>query len=124
MTTTNEIPPLPSDGEIFTQSTEKIIQQPLNNRPIIGILSQELSRSLIEAFPNGTYNSYISASYVKYIESAGAQVVPVLINQTTDYYEMLFASLNGILIPGGAASIYDSGKRKRQCRGKMVEYTI
>ena len=38
-----------------------------NNRPIIGILSQEY-------FPSPSH-SYIAASYVKYLESAGARVV-------------------------------------------------
>ena len=51
----------------------------MNSRPIVGILAQELSYSLMEIFANKT--SYIGAAYVKYIEAAGARVVPVLINQ-------------------------------------------
>jgi hypothetical protein len=53
----------------------------LNFRPIIGILAQELSSSLQNAFQGQNFTSYIGAAYVKYIESAGARVVPVLINQ-------------------------------------------
>jgi hypothetical protein len=41
-----------------------------------GILSQELSEYMQEKFP-GNYTSYIAASYVKYIEGAGARVVPI-----------------------------------------------
>ena len=81
----------------------------LNYRPIIGILAQELSRSLEEWYGDN-YTSYIGAAYVKYIEAAGARVVPVLINQTNEYYEMIFNSTNGLLIPGGAVSLSDSGK--------------
>jgi len=81
----------------------------LNSRPIIGILAQELSRSLSEAYQAYNYTSYIGAAYVKYVESAGARVVPVLINQDDEYYEMIFNSTNGLLIPGGAVSLTESG---------------
>ena len=82
----------------------------LNERPIIGILAQELPGSL-EEFYNGTnFTSYIGAAYVKYIEAAGARVVPILINQDDEYYKLMFNSTNGLLIPGGAVSLTDSGK--------------
>ncbi|TSL34540.1 Gamma-glutamyl hydrolase [Bagarius yarrelli] len=45
--------------------------------------------------PSPGKNSYIAASYVKYLESAGARVVPVI-----------------ILFPGGGASIFSSGYAK------------
>lgn len=79
-------------------STKEIV---LNNRPIIGeyysiffsfflivsnlflsifyfkgILSQEISYRLNRT-TEGRYKSYIAASYVKFIESAGARVVPI-----------------------------------------------
>ena len=41
-----------------------------NNRPIIGVLSQEEWKN-----NQSTGNSYIAASYVKFLESAGARVV-------------------------------------------------
>ena len=80
----------------------------INYRPIVGILAQELSSSL-EPWYGENYTSYIGAAYVKYIEQAGARVVPVLINQTDEYYDTIFKSTNGLLIPGGAVSIVDSG---------------
>ena len=52
---------------------------------------------------------YVAASYVKFLESAGARVVPVLSNLTRSDYEGLFHSLNGLLLPGGAVSLSDSG---------------
>ena len=58
---------------------------------------------------NSNYTSYIAASYVKFVESGGARVVPILINQPDDYYGMMFASTNGLLIPGGAQDFDDSG---------------
>jgi hypothetical protein len=47
-----------------------------NNEPIVGILSQEISYSLNQKYPD-QYKSYIAASYVKFVESAGARVVPI-----------------------------------------------
>lgn len=53
---------------------------------------------------------FFDFSYVKFVESAGARVVPILINQTDEYYERMFNYTNGILWPGGAVSIQDSGE--------------
>lgn len=46
-------------------------------------------------------SSYISASYVKYIEDGGGRVVPVLPGESDEYYVKLCNSINGILIQGG-----------------------
>ncbi|CAL8313256.1 unnamed protein product [Merluccius merluccius] len=73
-----------------------------NDRPIIGILAQE-------SYSPPNTGSYIAASYVKYLESAGARVVPVRINQTLDQYVYLFRALNGVLFPGGGADLVTSG---------------
>ncbi|XP_068566337.1 gamma-glutamyl hydrolase-like [Cebidichthys violaceus] len=77
-----------------------------NNRPVIGILAQEV-RS-----PEPNQTAYIAASYVKFLESAGARVVPVMINQTPEEYKKLFNSINGILYPGGSANITSSGYQR------------
>ncbi|XP_039629172.1 zgc:171566 [Polypterus senegalus] len=76
----------------------------LNNRPIIGILAQE--NRLRDPQPQGT--SYIAASYVKYLEAAGARVVPIRINLTDAEYEKLFYSINGLLLPGGEVDLETS----------------
>merc|ERR1711874_949634 len=44
-------------------------------------------------------------SYVKFLESGGARVVPILNNQTDAYYEKMVSSLNGVIFPGGSTSI-------------------
>ncbi|XP_042366323.1 gamma-glutamyl hydrolase [Plectropomus leopardus] len=77
-----------------------------NDRPIIGVLAQEVK------YPKGNETSYIAASYVKTLESAGARVVPVMINQPPEYYTKLFNSINGIFYPGGSASITSSGYQR------------
>uniref|UniRef100_A0A0P4WHR4 folate gamma-glutamyl hydrolase n=1 Tax=Scylla olivacea TaxID=85551 RepID=A0A0P4WHR4_SCYOL len=94
-------------GKGLTRPTE-VEEEHLNLRPIIGILSQELSRSMDNALQPHNYSSYIAASYVKFYESAGARVVPVMINQEDDYYRNIASSVNGMVFPGGSASITNS----------------
>ncbi|XP_051757273.1 gamma-glutamyl hydrolase [Ctenopharyngodon idella] len=77
-----------------------------NDRPIIGVLAQDVF------LPQPHRNSYIAASYVKFQESAGARVVPLMINKTDDEYTRLFKSINGVLFPGGGASLKSSGYSK------------
>ncbi|XP_055074035.2 gamma-glutamyl hydrolase isoform X2 [Misgurnus anguillicaudatus] len=78
----------------------------LNYRPIIGILAQENW----EGDPNAQGSSYIQASFVKHLESAGARVVPIHINQTKEEYVKLFNSINGLSLPGGNVNM-----EKSQC---------
>jgi len=85
----------------------------LNNRPIIGVLSQEISKTIEDLAPEGTY---IAASYVKWVEAAGARVVPIVAGSSQNLTQ-LFGSINGLLIPGGAASIADS---KYERSGKEI----
>ncbi|CAH3137898.1 unnamed protein product [Pocillopora meandrina] len=73
------------------------------DRPIIGILAQNTD-GYVQTFGP----TYIVASYIKYIESAGGRVVPIRNNLTEDQLEDLFKSINGVLFPGGGADIYDS----------------
>jgi hypothetical protein len=44
--------------------------------PVIGIYTQELPFS-VKAQIDGDYTTYISTAYIKYIQMAGAQVVPI-----------------------------------------------
>merc|ERR1719495_402752 len=102
---------LKDEVDVLTQSPH--FEPPIqNSRPIVAVLSQELSRSLKAAYGEYNYSSYIGAAYVKYVEMAGARVVPVLINQPDEYYQKIFNKTNGLLIPGGAASILDSGYQR------------
>ena len=85
-----------------------------NDRPIIGILSQKYYGNY------GRYkytHSYIAASYVKWIESAGGRVVPILLDQDKNYYRDLMGSINGVLFPGGGQNLSDSGYTRT---GKII----
>jgi gamma-glutamyl hydrolase len=71
-----------------------------NLRPIVGIM----------AYPSGLSEKsfgkyYIAASYVKFIESAGGRVVPILYDSPQSEIETIFNQVNGVLFPGGSADI-------------------
>ena len=71
----------------------------VNNRPIIGILNQKYDDK----------HTYIAASYVKWIESAGGRVVPLFFDKwSVDEMASMLKNLNGVLLPGGSNSL--SGK--------------
>lgn len=74
----------------------------LNFRPIIGILSHPgdgASGRLISS----TNASYIAASYVKFVESAGARVIPLIYNEPRDQLLKKLSLVNGVLFTGGWA---------------------
>lgn len=68
-----------------------------NERPIIGIY----------AAPSSEYpgNDYVAASYVKWLESAGALVVPIPFHISNEHAVGNVSVLNGILFPGGGSSL-------------------
>jgi len=77
-----------------------------NNRPILGVLTQPLGQEPAN-------QSYIAASYVKFIESAGARVVPVHYDSSAAELKTIFRSINGILFPGGGVSLANTTQIRR-----------
>lgn len=75
-----------------------------NDRPIIGVMTEETSQKF-----SNYGSSAITASYVKFLEFAGARVVPVLISQPLSYYEDIFSKINGVLFPGGGNLLRSDG---------------
>jgi len=71
-----------------------------NSRPIIGIVAYDVDGSETSY---GKY--YIAASYVKFIESAGGRVVPIMYDATQSELLDIFGKINGVLFPGGASDI-------------------
>eukprot|EP00794_Sanderia_malayensis_P000352 gene352-985_t len=78
----------------------------IDSRPCIGILTQEVSRL---AIPEGIQgHSYIAACYVRHMEAAEADVIPIPLDASEADLEELFCSINAVLIPGGGADLTDS----------------
>lgn len=69
-----------------------------NSQPLIGILSQPLYHSL----PNV---SFIAASYVQFVEAAGARAVPIVYNSPKEEIVQRFNEVSGIIFPGGTVGL-------------------
>lgn len=83
-----------------------------NLRPVIGVFSQETDTITDSETIDPTveeelsaYRYMIPASYVNWIGQAGGRVLPILLDQPSDYYEDLFTKVSGILFPGGNQGI-------------------
>eukprot|EP01004_Peranema_trichophorum_P006353 NODE_5176_length_1054_cov_49.340494_g4618_i0.p1 GENE.NODE_5176_length_1054_cov_49.340494_g4618_i0~~NODE_5176_length_1054_cov_49.340494_g4618_i0.p1 ORF type:complete len:300 (-),score=33.05 NODE_5176_length_1054_cov_49.340494_g4618_i0:107-1006(-) len=66
-----------------------------NDRPIVGILDQPYNKT----------HSYIAASYVKFVESAGGRVVPLNHKASPTELSQKLSYLNGILFAGGGTAL-------------------
>lgn len=72
--------------------------------PVIGIYTQTVDLPSLGI--NAPSNlSYIAASYVKYIQMSGAQVVPILAYSNRSYFDNLLPKLNGVFFTGNTYSI-------------------
>ena len=77
-------------------------QQTSNLRPIIGLVTQPLR---FMSFLDPEKYSYLAESYVKFLESSGARVVPI--NYKSDWASVkeTMDQLNGLMFAGGVTSL-------------------
>ncbi|KAK6132472.1 hypothetical protein DH2020_033772 [Rehmannia glutinosa] len=74
----------------------------LNFRPVIGILSHP-GDGASGRLNNASDASYIAASYVKFVESAGARVIPLIYNEPSEVLYEKLSLVNGVIFTGGWA---------------------
>jgi len=55
------------------------------------------------------YHSYVMFSYVDFIQSSGARVVPLIMNEKKEVTQEKLSKLNGVLMPGGDGDYLDYG---------------
>jgi len=72
---------LNQDNSLSSSSSYAAADSKLNQRPVIGILSHPGDGSS-GRLSNVSDVSYIAASYVKFVESGGARVIPLLYNES------------------------------------------
>ncbi|KHN36905.1 Gamma-glutamyl hydrolase [Glycine soja] len=78
----------------------------LNYKPVIGILTHPGDAPDDGAsgrLSNATGVSYIAASYVKFVESGGARVIPLIYNESPENLNKKLDLVNGVLFTGGWA---------------------
>ncbi|KAG8068002.1 hypothetical protein GUJ93_ZPchr0005g15827 [Zizania palustris] len=71
------------------------------DRPVVGIVSHP-GDGAAGRISNGTATSYIASSYVKFVESAGARVVPLIYNEPEERILEKLSLVNGVLFTGGS----------------------
>ncbi|XP_004525792.1 gamma-glutamyl hydrolase [Ceratitis capitata] len=84
-------------------------------KPFVGVLcidrAKEMSRGI---------SSYIDNEYVEYLEAAGAEVVPIWIDKSLDYYEDILSKVNGVLLPGGAVFVNENDPARLELTNHCV----
>eukprot|EP00746_Dinoflagellata_sp_MGD_P045877 gnl/MRDRNA2_/MRDRNA2_21277_c0_seq1.p1 gnl/MRDRNA2_/MRDRNA2_21277_c0~~gnl/MRDRNA2_/MRDRNA2_21277_c0_seq1.p1 ORF type:complete len:346 (+),score=29.89 gnl/MRDRNA2_/MRDRNA2_21277_c0_seq1:112-1149(+) len=95
------------------------------DRPIIGVLTVPLSSSECATYRDMTNYSDAGAScfdsvYVKWIESAGGRVVPLMYNAAPAELDVIFDSLNGVLFTGGELNISDLNSPYMQTAARLL----
>ena len=79
----------------------------LNNRPVIGILSQP-SYPPLDEFGK----EFVPGSYVSWIESAGGLTTGISQSASDEEVESIFASINGVLFTGGSMDLNNTSYYK------------
>ena len=95
-------------------------QNAVNLEPVIGILAIPSDYS---QYAEKSYN-YMAASYVKYVESAGARVVPIQWDLPLENLTSIMRKLNGFLLTGGSADHVKADNKTLTPFGKAVENVI
>ena len=91
---------------------EVVSDRELNKIPVIGIMTQEVS-SPIPGQPENI--TWVPSTYVKYLESLGAVVIPIHYTYSIKQIEELMGKINGILFTGGDLNLthYITGEYHR-----------
>uniref|UniRef100_A0A7S4Q0G6 folate gamma-glutamyl hydrolase n=1 Tax=Alexandrium monilatum TaxID=311494 RepID=A0A7S4Q0G6_9DINO len=100
--------------------------------PIIGVLTipvggsgcETLSGSAQSAGAIGSAGSCFQSIYVKWIESAGGRVVPLLYDLPGADLDALFDSLNGVLLTGGGLDITDPASPYVRVASRLLDRAL
>lgn len=94
-----------------------------NQRPIIGIYTQVNEDDPPRGDNDDIFQTFISASYIKFVEMSGAQVVPIFAYSEQSEIAALLPKLNGVLFPGGDLD-FDLKERWTSNANFIFQYAI
>lgn len=98
-------------SKAFTQGTFVDEDVDTNLQPVIGILTQQLDPSFANDPRFKGYDTYLMAAYVKFMEAAGARVVPLILGESDEVTMEKISKLDGVLFPGGDGDYIDMGAK-------------
>jgi gamma-glutamyl hydrolase len=96
-----------------------------NQLPIVGVLALPVEDAGCESLERPTTNggtSCFQSLYVKWLEAAGARVVPLPYDLPEAAFEKLVGSLNGALITGGGTDLSSLSSPYMQAAGRLYEW--
>lgn len=82
-------------------------------------MTQQLDASFVDDPRFAGYETYMMAAYVKFLEAAGARVVPLILNDSIEVTLDKLSKLDGVLFPGGDGDYIDYGGK---IMGTIMEY--
>nr|CAB3460972.1 unnamed protein product [Digitaria exilis] len=103
---------LPSTGRDRAEACAAQHDPAVYDRPVIGVVTHP-GDGTYEMRTHGS-GSYIAASYVKFVESAGARVVPLVYDEPEERLLEKLSLVNGVLFTGGSqknGSYFETIKR-------------
>ena len=107
----------------YPTNIESIKERLKMDRPTIAVLSLlVIGKKIIEKIPEAENSSYIAASFVRFIETAGGRAVILRGDFTEEKVDAILKSVNGALLPGGDADLVDAGYDKIAL--KVYNYSI
>lgn len=86
---------------------------------VIGVLDQNYGEDNGRKTNSSAHKTYIAASYVKYLEAAGARVVPLHYQDSLVSLTESFGKINGLLYPGGAMELENFDDKYMQAVGHL-----
>ena len=78
----------------------------MNERPVIGVLTQPLTNDFKKDPRFAGKTSYIMTSYIDILESSGARTVPLIYDADLNEQLTKLDSINGVFYAGGGAGGY------------------
>lgn len=75
------------------------IQQTPAQQPVIGIYTQD-AEDITSTGNVDPFYTYIASSYVKNLEMAGAQVIPLFYHYSYAQLDNILGKINGVFFPG------------------------
>ena len=94
----------------YPTNIESIKEHLKTERPTIAVLSLYVAgKQIKEQVPKAKGCSYIAASFVRFVETAGGRVVSLQENLKDDEVDEILRRVNGAMIPGGDIELLDDG---------------